>query len=172
MKLSRVLWGAAALGIMLPISANSAVEKRPNSDAESIRAIETRRQSSNEAIAARDATGAAAHLETDAMVIASGGAVIRGREKMRAAFETVFRNDAFVTYLRNPGVIEISADGATAAEQGRWTGVWSAPCGARLSSGVYQARWDYREGVWAARSEHYVKLNEIAADENCAEDAP
>ena len=51
--------------------------------------------------------------------------------------------------------MEVAADGARAAETGRWVGRWT---GGVEMSGVYMAAWRCHRGQWQLERELYVTL--------------
>jgi ketosteroid isomerase-like protein len=115
-------------------------------------AIRELRSRSNAAIARHDAGGAVAIMRDDVRIIASSGDLIEDAPAMARAFDKVFSDPTFVTYVRDPRSIEVG-DG-TAVETGRWEGRWKA----RTVCGAYMARWQRDETGWRIAAELYVPL--------------
>jgi ketosteroid isomerase-like protein len=118
-------------------------------------AIRAKRKLTNRLIAAHDAARLRPHLTDDILLIVGDGALIEGADAVVAAFAGQFADPAFVTYVRTTDTVEIAADGARAAETGRWTGTWK---GGTQMSGVYMAAWRDRRGQWLLERELYVTL--------------
>ena len=62
----------------------------------------------------------------------------------------------FIAYVRTTGAVEVAADGARAAETGRWVGTWK---GGVEMSGAYMAAWRESRGQWLLERELYVTLS-------------
>lgn len=122
--------------------------------------IRSARATSNAAIARHDAAAAVAVVREDVQVIASGGTLVPDRLAMRAAFERSFADPNFVTFVRTPQQIEVARDRTTAAEQGQWTGRWKTPCGPRLVTGRYLARWAKSAAGWQIAAELFIPLRQ------------
>jgi len=118
-------------------------------------AIRARRKLTNRLIAAHDAARLRPHLTGDVVLIAGDGALISGAEAVIAAFAAQFAEPAFITYVRTTETVEFAADGARAAETGRWVGTWR---GGVEMSGVYTAAWRESRGQWLLERELYVTL--------------
>ena len=118
-------------------------------------AIRAKRKLTNRLIAAHDAARLRPHLTDDMLVIVGDGGLIQGADAVVAAFAGQFADAAFVTYVRTTDTVEIAADGARAAETGRWVGTWK---GGVEMSGVYLAAWRERRGQWLLERELYVTL--------------
>lgn len=119
-------------------------------DREAIKAL---RAGSNAAIARHDAEAAVSIFVAEgSMVLGSGGGLIQGRDAMRAAFGQSFADPNFVTYVREPVTVTVGGD--TAAEEGRWRGVWKG----REIGGRFLARWSRTPEGWRIRSEMYVPV--------------
>ena len=118
-------------------------------------AIRAKRKLTNRLIAAHDAARLRPHLMDDMLVIVGDGGLIQGADAVVAAFAGQFADAAFVTYVRTTDTVEIAADGARAAETGRWVGTWK---GGVEMSGVYLAAWRERRGQWLLERELYVTL--------------
>lgn len=112
----------------------------------------------NLAIAAHDAGGLSKFWREDLHVTTGAGRQLRGRDEVLAAFETIFADGTFVTYIRTPKKIELSASGVRAAESGHWIGRWKKPDGLMEWSGTYLAMWRQENGQWRIQSELYVSL--------------
>jgi len=118
-------------------------------------AIRAKRKLTNRLIAARDAARLRPHLTDDMLLIAGDGALVQGADAVVAAFAAQFSDPAFITYVRTTDAVELAADGARAAETGRWSGSWK---GGVEMSGVYMAAWRERHGQWLLERELYVTL--------------
>lgn len=119
-------------------------------------AVAARRKLTNRLIAGKDAARLAPFFLPDAKVIAGDGSLLLGREQIIQAFAGQFTDRDFVSYVRTSQVIEIDADGARAAEHGRWVGNWKGD--AAPQSGAYLAVWRKVSGQWAIESELFVTL--------------
>ncbi|MDP3175743.1 MAG: DUF4440 domain-containing protein [Phenylobacterium sp.] len=118
-------------------------------------AIRAKRKLTNRLIAAHDAVRLRPHLTDDMVLIAGDGALIHGADAVVAAFAGQFAEAAFVDYVRTTESVELAADGARAAETGRWIGRWKD--GIEMS-GVYLAAWLERRGQWLLERELYITL--------------
>ncbi len=118
-------------------------------------AIRAKRKLTNRLIAARDAARLRPHLTDDVMLIVGDGALIQGADAVVAAFASQFADPDFVNYVRTTETVELAADGARAAEIGRWVGRWKDR---REMSGVYMATWRESRGQWRLERELYVTL--------------
>lgn len=155
-KMSRGL----ALLFLLPVLVGAASGPKDSSQ------IRERRIAYTSAIQARQPDLMGRFIAEDMVQLSSNGEVIVGRETLvrnYAAHE--FRNPAFIVYERVPDRIAISDNGRFAVERGHWRGRFRLPDrGITGNSGLYQAGWIKREGVWLIRTESYVRLH--CADEN------
>jgi uncharacterized protein (TIGR02246 family) len=122
----------------------------------------------NRAIAARDVGALPIFWREDVHVTTGAGRQLSGRDAVRAAFEAIFADATFVTYVRTPGRIELSASGVRAAESGHWLGQWKKPDGIMEWRGTYQAMWRKESGEWLIQSELYVSLR-CSGSKECAE---
>lgn len=121
-----------------------------------IRAVRTR---SNKAIAAHDLETVVATLTPDVVVTAGSGAVLLGRDSVRASFRRSFADTTFIDFLRTPDSITVStARPALAAEQGHWMGRYHTANGIEDIGGVYLAMWRRTNDGWRIRSELFVSL--------------
>ena len=118
-------------------------------------AIRAKRKLTNRLIAAHDAARLRPHMTDDMLLIAGDGALIQGAEAVVAAFAAQFADPAFLAYARTTDTVELAADGARAAETGRWIGTWK---GGVQMSGVYMAAWRENHGQWLLDRELYVTL--------------
>ena len=128
--------------------------------------IRERRLAYTAAIQARQPDLMRRFLAEDMVQLSSNGEVIAGRETVVQSYsEHEFRNPAFIVYERTPDTVAISDNGRFAIERGHWRGRFRLPSG-RITgnSGLYQAGWIKRGGVWLIRTESYVRLH--CADEN------
>jgi ketosteroid isomerase-like protein len=124
----------------------------PNPDA----AVRAKRKLTNRLIAAHDAARLRPHLTDDMLLIVGDGGLIQGAEAVVAAFASQFADPGFITYVRATETVELSGDGARAAETGRWTGTWT---GGVEMGGVYMAAWRQSRGQWLLERELYVTLS-------------
>jgi ketosteroid isomerase-like protein len=123
----------------------------PNPDV----AIRARRKLTNRLIAAHDSERLRPHLTDDMLLIVGDGGLISGADAVVAAFAGQFADAGFIAYERTTETVEVAADGARAAETGRWVGTWK---GGVEMSGVYMAAWRERRGQWLLERELYVTL--------------
>lgn len=118
-------------------------------------AIRARRKLTNKLIAGREAARLKPFFLADVKLIVGDGALILGVDQVIEAFAGQFADPAFKTYVRETEAVALDADGARAAEHGRWTGVWRDD----EMSGTYLAVWRKVTGQWAIESELYVTLS-------------
>ncbi len=118
-------------------------------------ALRARRKLTNRLIAAHQAARLRPFFTDDACVIVGDGAVILRADAVIEAFAAQFADPAFVTYERTTERVEIAADGARAAEHGRWVGTWR---GGATISGTYLATWRAVHGQWVIERELYLTL--------------
>lgn len=122
--------------------------------------IRALRSQSNAAIARHEAGVAVAIMRDDVKIIASSGRFIDGAPAMAQAFETIFSDPDFVTFVREPQSIEIG--NSTAVEVGRWDGRRRTG----VVRGAYMVRWQCDEVGWRIAAELYVPL--VADSEQAA----
>lgn len=124
-------------------------------DSEEIRAL---RAENNRAIADRDLTGLQAVWFPDIQVTASSGTHLNGAQAYLDAFQTLFKQIPGINFVREPGTIQISKDGRTASEYGRWTGIYPNQEVAQ-TTGTYMAVWrkDERQR-WRIAAELFAAL--------------
>lgn len=120
-------------------------------------AIRELRARFNAAIAAHDRQRIGECWAADIHVSTSDGEPLLGRAAVQQAFERFFADPDFVTFLREPERVELSADGRVAAEHGRWTGRWRSTPAMR---GAYLAAWHKSGRRWLLTAELYVPLEE------------
>ena len=127
--------------------------------------IRERRLAYTSAIEARQPDRMRDFIAPEVVQVSSSGAVLSTREVVVESYrKTEFSNPAFVLYERIPETIAISDNRRFAVERGRWRGRFRQPDGKITgNSGLYQAGWIKRDGVWLIRNEHYVRLR--CADE-------
>lgn len=118
------------------------------------------------AIKARQPEAMRRFLAQDMVQLSSTAAFVAGRATVIKSYsENEFRNPAFVAYERVPDTVTISDNGRFAVERGHWQGRFRMPGGKITgNSGLYQAGWIKRDGVWLIRTESYVRLR--CGDEN------
>ncbi len=118
-------------------------------------AIRAKRKLTNRLIAAHDAARLRPHLTDDMTLIVGDGGLVQGAVAVLAAFAAQFADPGFIAYVRTTDTVDLAADGARAAETGRWVGTWK---GGIEMSGVYMAAWRERRGQWLLERELYVTL--------------
>ena len=118
-------------------------------------AIRAKRKLTNRLIAAHDAARLRPHLTDDMTLIVGDGGLVQGAVAVIAAFAAQFADPGFIAYVRTTDTVDLAADGARAAETGRWVGTWK---GGIEMSGVYMAAWRERRGQWLLERELYVTL--------------
>ncbi|MFY8210037.1 MAG: nuclear transport factor 2 family protein, partial [Caulobacter sp.] len=101
-------------------------------------AIAARRKLTNKLIAAKDAARLRPFFDPRVTLIAGDGSLLLGAEDVLAAFAGQFADKGFVAYVRTTEEITLDAEGARAAERGRWVGTWKD---APEQSGTYLATW-------------------------------
>ena len=87
-------------------------------------AIRARRRLTNKLIAAHEAPRLRPFFAPDVKLIVGDGSLILGADAVVQAFAGQFTDPAFKTYVRETTGVEIDAEGARAAETGRWTAYW------------------------------------------------
>jgi uncharacterized protein (TIGR02246 family) len=132
------------------------------------RTIRRLRENFNHAIAARHVSALPKFWREDVHVTTGAGRQLSGRDAVRAAFEAIFADATFITYIRTPGRVELSASGVRAAESGHWLGQWKKPDGMMEWRGTYHAMWRKESGEWLIQSELYVSLR-CSGSKECAE---
>jgi ketosteroid isomerase-like protein len=130
------------------------IASAPQDDVALIRAA---RAANNAAIAAHDPAAMRTAYADDYIVITgTPGAVLRGGDAVGARMGAgVFRDAAFIAYIRTPDVVTIATSGARAMERGHWIARYTD--GVR-ASGDYLAVWVPVAGGWKLRSESFVTL--------------
>jgi ketosteroid isomerase-like protein len=153
-----------ALALITPslIAAAAPAPEAAQSDVEAVRA---RRAAYVAAMQARRADLIGDFLAPEMVQLASSGAMEVGRDAIVKSYaETEFRDPAFIVYERIPDTIEISDNGRFAVERGHWRGLYRRDGKVETgNTGLYQAGWIKRDGVWRVRTESYVRLH--CADE-------
>lgn len=133
----------------------SAVTLRPPAAREEA-LIRELRAKFNTAIAAHDRKRISDCWAPNIHVSTSDGTPLLGRAAVQQAFEQFFANADFITFVREPARIDLSADGLCAAELGSWTGRWRA---APPMHGTYLAAWHKSGRRWLLTAELYVPLS-------------
>ena len=122
---------------------------------EEIRAL---RKSSNAAMAAHNVRGVVDMMVADVAVIGGNGGILSGRDASDSSFTRQFADTKFITYVRTPNRIDMSATRPLAAEAGDWVGRSIQADGPRESRGTYLAMWTHTDAGWRIRSELFVTL--------------
>jgi len=91
-------------------------------------------------------------MRDDVKIISSSGFFINGADAMVGVFSTIFADNTFVTFVREPEIVHVG--GLTAAESGVWTGKWVHS----VVRGSYLARWEH-SGSWRIASEMFIPLS-------------
>lgn len=118
-------------------------------------AIAARRKLTNKLIAAKDVARLRPFFDPRVTLIAGDGSLLLGAEDVLAAFAGQFADKGFVAYVRTTEDITLDAEGARAAERGRWVGTWKD---APEQSGTYLATWKKVTGQWVIENELFVTL--------------
>jgi uncharacterized protein (TIGR02246 family) len=126
------------------------------SDEAMIRAARAR---SNAAVAAHDVEGVVGAMTPDCVALSSTNIRTVGREAARANYADIFKARPDVNFVRTPRTIEVNAAWGHAAEQGTWTGRWTAPDGPVRVAGSYFAKWVKTDGVWRIAAETFVQTS-------------
>lgn len=129
---------------------------QPASDEQQIRAV---RAGFNAAIARHDVPTILSFLEEEFRVATSAGGFFNSRQEMGNAFTRTFAEFKDALYVRTPDAVEVSANGASASETGRWVGTWTTPSGPFRTGGRYSAYWRKANGRWLLHAEMYVPLH-------------
>jgi virginiamycin B lyase len=139
---------------VLSIATTSVVSAAP-SDVATIRAL---RLENNRAIASRNVALMRAAYTPNIRLMDSDGTLYLGANAVTKTYaDNEFKDPHFVTYVRRPSNITISADGSHAAEYGAWTGINTAP--EHVYSGTYLASWQKRGGIWKIVYEAFSELD-------------
>ncbi|MEO8176429.1 MAG: nuclear transport factor 2 family protein [Sphingomicrobium sp.] len=138
---------ASDQGLRLPAAGDAA-------HAADERAIRMLRADNNRAIAVHDLAHFSTVFADDAVFVWSNGGSAVGKEALTRDFASDFAEPGFVTYVRSPYRVTVSANGARAVEHGTWTGL------KRQSryGGDYSAHWAKTPAGWRVRGELYVRL--------------
>ena len=126
------------------------------SDEQQIRAA---RAGFNAAIARHDVPTILSFLEEEFRVATSSGGFFNSRPEMGDAFARTFAEFKDALYVRTPDAVEVSANGVSASETGRWVGTWTTPGGPFRTGGRYSAYWRKANGRWLLHAEMYVPLH-------------
>jgi len=126
------------------------------SDEAAIRAVRAR---SNAAVAAHDVEGVVGVMAPDYLALSSTNSRTVGREAARASYADIFKGRPDVVFVRTPRAIEVNAAWGHAAEQGTWTGRWTAPDGPVRVAGSYFAKWVKPDGAWRIAAETFVQTS-------------
>jgi len=138
---------------------------RPSKDCQLVgdkahaRRVASLREDFNAAIEGRDIDRIATVLCEDALLVPGDEAdLIQGRASQLEAWTSIFSQAPDAGYVRSPQRIEISDDGALAAESGRWRGGWSTGGFEIRYTGRYFAKWRFTGADWQIESETFVTL--------------
>jgi len=156
-------WTAALLGLAataLVTAAPAAVD-----DTNQLRA---RRLAYSAAIEARRADLMRSFIAPDMVQLSSSGDTAIGADAIVQSYSTQeFKDPAFIGYQRIPDTIIIGDNHRFAVERGHWRGKFRLPNGSIIgNSGLYQAGWIKRSGIWWIRTESYVRLH-CANEKDC-----
>ena len=143
------------LTILLVIPGGAATIRN---DAEQIR---ERRLAYTAAIQARRPDQMRGFLAQDMVQLSSNGETAIGRDAVLQSYSArEFRDPTFLVYERLPDSVDISDNGRSAVERGRWRGRFHQADGSIAgNSGLYQAGWIKRGGAWLIRTESYIRLH-------------
>lgn len=135
---------------------------------EDVAEIRRLRAQSNAAIAAHRPAEVRRLLADDytALPGSSGRPLDADQTEQRLA--AAFADPTFVTYVRTPTRVTVSASGKRAAETGAWLGLWRKSDGEMRLTGVYQATWAPHERSWRLLNESFVTLR-CTGSAACAE---
>jgi ketosteroid isomerase-like protein len=139
--------------------------RQATNDEQTIRSLRTE---FNRAIAAHDVGVLPKFWREDLHVTTGVGRQLTGREAVRGAFETIFADPTFITYVRAPDKVDLSESGVRASESGRWQGEWKKADGTMEWRGTYLAMWRKENGQWLIQSELYVAL-QCRGSKDCAD---
>jgi hypothetical protein len=152
----RKLSAAALLGLAgatLVSAAPAAMD-----DANQLRA---RRLAYSAAIEARRGDLMRNFIASDMVQLSSSGDTAIGADAIVKSYSTQeFIDPTFIAYERIPDTITIADNHRFAVERGHWRGRFRLPNGTvDGNSGLYQAGWIKRTGIWWIRTESYVRLH-------------
>ena len=116
--------------------------------------IRALRADNNRAIAAHDLARFTAMFDDDAVFVWSGGGSAVGKAALARDFAEDFAEPGFITYIRSPQRLAVSANRLRAVEHGTWTALKRQT----RYGGDYTAHWARTSGEWRVRGELYVKL--------------
>lgn len=123
------------------------------SDGRAVAEIRAARLAQNQVLAVPLLDSAATFWTSDVVVVASRGAVLRGKDQYRGAFA----GDSTMVYVRSPATIDVASAWPLAWEEGQWSGHLGAG-GPAVIGGRYAAQWHRIGGRWLIRSEVFVAL--------------
>lgn len=142
-----VFWAGLVSLALLPRAAQAQADDRAAAE------IREARLAQNRVLAASLLDSAATFWTDDVVVVASRGAVLRGKDQYRRAFA----GDSAIVYVRSPATIDVASAWPLAWEEGHWSGHLGAG-GPAVIGGRYAAQWHRINGRWLIRSEVFVAL--------------
>ena len=131
-------------------------------------AIRAERARLNAAIAAHDFNSMKRSFLTDYTIFPGSSGAPFDVDAFARRLAPTFADPGFVTYIRTPERIFVSAQGKRAAETGHWLGLWHKADGTMRLSGIYQATWMPTADGWRLKNESYVSLR-CTGSRACAE---
>lgn len=123
-----------------------------------VKAIQSLRAASNQAIQARDLTAFGQTMLPEIDVTRGSGSHISGRDSVLASVAEQFKDANFLGYVRYTDSVQISSTGPLAAERGHWTGRFRRSDGIQTITGVYLSMWRKTDAGWKIRSELFISL--------------
>lgn len=138
------------------VHASSAAAQTSSGDEAAIRAA---RERSNRAIAAHDVDGTVSMMAPAYVSVSSRNSRNVSRDEARREYASLFTARKGVVFVRAPARIVVNHDWGQAAEEGKWTGRWSAEGGAIRVGGVYFAKWVKMGADWQMLSETFVQTS-------------
>src|SRR5215208_385823 len=154
-RLFKRSWATPLLGL----AAAALVSAAPAAD--DTKQIHDRRLAYSAAIHARRADLMRNFIASNMVQLSSNGDTTIGGDAIVQSYSThEFTDSTFIAYERIPDTITISDNQRFAVERGHWRGRFRLPNGTISgNSGLYQAGWIKRAGIWWIRTESYVRLH-------------
>ncbi len=166
MRSGHVYWMVmmSAVLVSMAVAMAAGAQARPTDEA----AIRAARAQSNQAIAAHDVAGIAAHWLANVHIVTSTSSQGTGREVNGQRMAEQFARRPDTVYVRTPGTVDVFAAWQVASERGEWTGRWTEPDGVVQIGGTYLAQWRKVDGTWRIQAELFVPTHCAGSATYCA----
>lgn len=152
------IWAAVVVLSMGPVGMALAKAPAATGSAADVQAIRTLRAASNQAISKHDMASFTPVFADDAVFVWSNGTSAVGKAALQQFFARDFADPAFISYVRTPARVTVSANGVRAVEHGTWTALKKNADGETRYGGDYAAHWMKTPEGWRVKGELYVKL--------------